>query len=224
MTQPKLKTAKTLLFILITTLLTLSLIQTAFPQSSSNTKVAVNPEATNAILGETITINITLSNVQNLYGLDVTLLWNPSALTVQNINIRLGVESNSDGVLHEAPSADIFVQENTADQENGEYHLVATSVAPAPSFSGCGNIASITFNVTDIGHSELILTTELADYNPSGSNLIDHTDVNGAVDSVIPEFPSAIAISLILILVTTTAVFSKRLLGKPHSKPKKPQL
>ena len=219
MTQPQLKTAKTILTILIATLLTLCLLQTAFPQSSSNTKVAINPATTNALLGETITINITLSNVQNLYGLDVTLLWNPSALKIQNVNIRLGVESYADGVLHEAPSADIFVQENNADQENGEYHLVATSVAPASSFSGSGTIASITFNVTDIGHSELILTTELGDYNPSGSNLIDHTDVNGSVDSVIPEFPSATAISLVLILVITTIVLSKRL-GKSHSKPK----
>jgi hypothetical protein len=223
MTQQKLKTAKTLLFILIAILLTPSLIQAAFSQSSSNTKVAVNPETTNAILGETITINITLSNVQNLYGVDVTLQWNPSALTIQNVNLRLGVESHPDGILHETPSAEIFVQNNTMDQENGEYHLVATSVAPAPSFSGSGNIAIITFNVTGTGHSELILITELADYNPSGSNLIDHTDVNGAVNSAIPEFPSAIAISLILILVTTTAVFFKRLIGKSHLKPKKPQ-
>ena len=219
MTPPKFKTAKTLLFILIATLLTLSLIQTAFPQSSGNTTVAVNPPATNALLGETIKVNITLSNVQNLYGLDVTLLWDPSALKIQNVNIRLGVESYPDGVLHEAPSADVFVQEDTTDQENGEYHLVATSVAPASSFSGSGTIAIITFNVTDIGHSELILTTELGDYNPSGSNLIDHTDVNGSVDSVIPEFPSATAISIVVILVITTIVLSKRLLGKPHSKP-----
>jgi len=224
MTQPKLKTAKTLLLILIATLLTISFIQSAFPQSSSNTTVAVNPEAISAILDEAITVNITISNVQNLYGLDVTLLWNPTVLTVQNIDIRLGVESFPDGVLHEATSADIFIQENTVDQENGEYHLVATSVAPAPSFSGSGNIASLTFNVTSIGQSELILITELADYNPSGSSLIDHTDVNGALDSVIPEFPSAISIILTLILVTATAVCSKRILGKTNSKPKKPQL
>ncbi|MBN1245074.1 hypothetical protein JXA31_05730 [Candidatus Bathyarchaeota archaeon] len=224
MTPPKLKTAKTLLFILIAALLTISLIQSAFPQSFSNTTVAVNPEAISAILDGTITVNITISNVQNLYGLDVTLLWNPSVLTVQNIDIRLGVESFPDGVLHEATSADIFIQENTVDQENGEYHLVATSVAPAPSFSGSGNIASLTFNVTSIGQSELILITELADYNPSGSNLIDHTDVNGALDSVIPEFPSIIAVILTMLLVTATAVLSRRILGKTNSKPKKPQL
>jgi hypothetical protein len=96
---------------------------------------------------------------------------------------------------------------------------VATSVAPAPSFSGSGTLASIAFNVTDVGHSDLILTSELADYNPSGSNFIDHTDVNGSVDSVIPEFPSATVISLVLILGITTIVLSKGL-GKSRSKPK----
>jgi len=150
-------------------------------------------------------------------------MWNPSILTVQNIDIRLGVESFPDGVLHEAPDAEIFIQENIVDQENGEFHLVATSVAPASSFSGSGNIAILTFNVTSIGQSELILMTELADYNPSGSNLIDHTDVNGSLESVIPEFSSIIAVILIMFLVTTTAVLSRRILGKPNSKPKKRQ-
>jgi len=219
MTKPQLKMAKILLLILLTALPTLHLIQIAFPQSSSNTKVVVNPATTNAFLGETITINITISNVQNLYGLDVTLLWNPSALTIQNVNLRLGVESYLDGILHGTPSGEIFIQENTTDQENGEYRLVATSVAPAPSFSGSGNIAIITFNVTSTGNSELVLITELADYNPSGSNLIDHTDVNGSVNSVIPEFPSAIAISLMLILVTMGVLFSKKLRGKLQSTP-----
>jgi hypothetical protein len=215
----KIKTALVMLLILIATLLTFSLIQTAFSQTSSGTKVAVTPASTSALLGKPITINITISNVQNLYGVDVTLFWDPSALAIQNVDLRLGVESHPDGVLHEA-GADIFIQKNDVDQANGEYDLVATSVSPAPSFSGSGNIVSITFNVTAVGRSDLILATDLGDYNPSGGNQIDHTDVNGSVDSVIPEFPSATAISLVLILVITTIVLSKRLLGKTYSKPK----
>jgi hypothetical protein len=163
-------------------------------------------------------VNITISNVQDLYGVDVTLLWNSAALSVQNVDVRLGVESHPDGVLHETPSAEIFIQENTIDQANGEYDLIATSVAPASSFSGSGNIVIITFNVTDVGQSNLVLISELGDYNPSGSNLIDHTDVDGSVVSVIPEFPSAIAIGALLILVTAATVFYKRI-GKPRSKP-----
>jgi hypothetical protein len=77
------------LFILIAALVALSLIPTAFPQGSSNTKVEVKPASTNALLGNIITINITVSNVQNLYGVDVTLFWDPLVLTIQNVNLRL---------------------------------------------------------------------------------------------------------------------------------------
>ena len=206
MTLRKLKTVKTLLFILIAALLALSFIKLAFPQSSSDTQVSVNPEVVNTFPGETIAVNITIFNVQNLYGLDVSLLWNPSALSIQNIDVHLGVESHPDGVLHETPSAEIFVQDNTANQENGEYHLAATSVAPAPSFSGSGNIATLTFTVTGTGQSEFILMTELADYNPSGSTLIDHTDVNGTINSENPEFPPPSPATLIVAAVTIALI------------------
>ena len=112
MALPKLNTAKILLLILFATLLAPIFIQPAFPQSSS-TIVAVNPATTSGLLGQTITVNITISNVQNLYGVDVYLFWDPSALIIQNVNLRLGVESFPDGVLHETASAEIFVQNNT---------------------------------------------------------------------------------------------------------------
>ena len=73
--------------------------------------------------------------------------------------------------------------------------------------------------MTNIGHSDLTLISELGDYNQSGSKPIDHTDVDGSVDSVVPEFPSAAVIGLILILVTAAAVVYKRI-GNPRSKPK----
>ena len=214
MKRPNLTSPQGILLILVSTLLILYPFQAVYAQGSSNTTVAVNPSTTMTRIGETIAINITLSNVQNLYGLDVTLQWNTSALQVLNVNLRLGVESHSDGVLHEASNANIFVKENNASQELGEYHLVATSVAPAPPFSGSGNIAIITFNVTSIGHSELNLTTQLADYNPSGSNFIDHTDLNGSVNIAIPEFPSATTLTLFLIVATIAVVISKKLLKK----------
>jgi hypothetical protein len=93
---------------------------------------------------------------------------------------------------------------------------VATSVAPAAPFSGSGNIAIITFNVTASGHSELVLETQLADHPPPGgtSNFIDHADLNGTVDSVIPEFPNIAVLVLFLILATLAVVISKKLLKK----------
>jgi hypothetical protein len=82
------------------------------------------------------------------------------------------------------------VDEN-ASKTTGEYHLVATSVGPAPSFNGSGTIATITFTVVGLGRSELNLESELADYPPPGgsSNFIDHTDTGGSVDAVPAETP-----------------------------------
>ena len=223
MRYPKAKASQRIMLSLIFSLLLLYPIHIVFSQTSSTT-VAVKPSESSPRLGETISINVTIANVQNLYALDVTLRWNSSALTVVNVDLRLGVESHSDGVLHGSRlnyddstlvSGDIFVEESNASQEIGEYHLVATSIGLATnSFSGSGNIAILTFNVTSIGHSELNLTTELADYNPAGSNFIDHTDINGTVDSVIPEFPNIAVFALFLILATFIVVVSKKLLKK----------
>ena len=222
MRYPKAKAPKRIVLTLLFSLLLLYPIHIVFSQTPSTT-VAVKPSESSPRLGETLTINITVANVQNLYALDVTLQWNSSALRVVSVDLRLGVEFHPDGVLHGSRlnyddstlvPGDIFVEESNASQETGEYHLVATSVAPAAPFSGSGNIAILTFNVTSIGHSELGLTTELADYNPSGSSFIEHTDLNGSVNAVIPEFPSAAALMLFFIVATIVVVFSKKLLKK----------
>jgi hypothetical protein len=174
--------------------------------------VNVVPSSSTPLLGETFTINITISNVQNLYALDVTLRWNATVLQVLNVNSRLGVESHPDGVLHEVlPNAEIDIIEETVSAEVGEYHIAATSVNPASSFSGSGNTAILTFNVTSLGNTALELESELADYPASGepANLIEHINHVGTVN-IIPEFPSIIAVGLFLAFATTVVVFSKK--------------
>jgi len=200
--------------ILFTLLLLLVLfpIQAVAVQAASGTTVSAVPSSSTPILGETLTVNITISNVQNLYAIDVTLRWNASVLQVLNVNSRLGVESHPDGVLHEQlPNSPIEILEDTLSPETGEYHIAATSVNPSSSFSGSGNVAILTFNVTALGHSGLELESELADRPASGgnANFIEHTIDNGSVN-VIPEFPSIIAVALLLILATTVVVFSKK--------------
>ena len=201
-----------ILFTLLSVLLALLPIQAVAVQAASGATVSAVPSSSTPLLGETFTVNITIGNLQNLYAIDVTLRWNASVLQVLNVNSRLGVESHPDGVLHEnLPNFPIEILEDTLSQETGEYHIAATSVNPAPSFSGSGNVAIITFNVTALGRSGLELESELAEYPASDepANFIEHTVVNGSVD-VIPEFPSIIAVALLLVLVTTAVVFSKK--------------
>ncbi len=212
MKNPYLTKLQCVMFTVLFGLLVLFPIQAASVQAATGTTVSVVPSSSTPRLGETFAVNITISNVQNLYAIDVTLQWNASVLQVLNVNSRLGVESHPDGVLHESlPNAEIDIVEDSVSPETGEYHIAATSVNPAPSFSGSGNIAIVTFNVTSLGHSGLELETELADYPASGepSNLIEHTTIAGSVN-VIPEFPSILMVAVFLVLATTAVVFSKK--------------
>jgi hypothetical protein len=181
-------------------------------RSQAGTVVSVQPQTSSAQVGETIAVNITLSNVQNLYGVDVTLNWNTSILKVVSAVSRLGVESHPGGVLHES----VNVVEDSTSQAAGEYHLVATSQNPAASFNGSGTIAILTFNVTQLGHSGLDLQSELADHPlpDEVAQLIEHTDDSGSFDAIIPEFPEVFALGLLLVIVTVGLIFSKKLAKK----------
>ena len=146
---------------------------------AQTTTVEVSPQTSTPIVGQTLTISIQLNNVQNLYGIDLTLTWNPSLLSLQaNSNQTfLGVSS---GVLN----APISVVLDSATQATGEFHLVATSVAPATGFSGSGTIATLKFTVTGAGQSSLTIASTLADYAPSGtSEPITSNDLSGTVDA-----------------------------------------
>jgi hypothetical protein len=195
-------------FTVILAFLVLIPIQTVRSQGSSSTAVSIVPEINTAIAGETLTVNITINNVQNLYGIDVTLNWNNSILQIVRNESRIGVETNLGGVLHNPLS----IVEDSAFQETGEYRLVATSQNPADSFNGSGTIASLTFNATRTGHSDLVLKSDLADHPPPEevSNPISHTDVGGSVDAVIPEFPATTIIGLLLVLVTIVLMLAKK--------------
>jgi hypothetical protein len=136
--------------------------------SQMSTVVAVSPSTVSAHLGESFNVTVSLSNVQNLYGLEVILNWDVAVLRVSKVDVRLGVETYSDGVLHESSSSPpIFIAENNLTQTEGEYSLVATSMAPASSFSGSGNIVRLTFDPIAVGTSKIDLESQLLDYPPT---------------------------------------------------------
>jgi hypothetical protein len=186
------------------------MIQIVAVWATPETVVEVNPQTISANLGERFTVNITVIEVQNLYGIEVSLRWNSSILDPVNVDIRLG---QTDGVLHSPPP--VYIVENLT--KESEYVLAATSMNPAPSFNGSGNIVSITFNVTNPGDSELDLETRLWDYPPpnEASSPIDHTTIDSSVCAIIPEIPSTTVLLIIIILTTLILVLSKKVLRKP---------
>jgi len=182
------------------------LIQRAVVQASPETLVKVEPYIISVNVGEQLIVNITVVEVQNLYGLEVTLYWNSSVLEPVNTDVRLG---QTDEVLYNP----IYIVENST--QKGKYVLAATSIASAPSFNGSGNICRITFNVTDFGDSKLDLETQLYDYPPPDrwprvSLPIERITIDGLVN-VVPEFPRIIILPLLIVLTVFAIILSKKI-------------
>ncbi len=136
--------------------------------SQPTTTVVVSPSTPSPTPGETFHVTVSLTDVQNLYGLEVILKWDPSVLRALGADVRLGVETFSDGILHISPSSEpVLIAENNLTQSEGKYSLVAASVSSASSFSGSGNIVILTFEAVQIGNSVLDLESQLQDYPPS---------------------------------------------------------
>ncbi len=200
--------------------------------AQSSTVMDAHASITQPTVGSSLTVTLTISNVQNLAGIDTTLTWNPSVLTLTNSVLNLG-DSHSIGVLHGSKlntdsnnlnSGDIYVQETKV---SGSYHLVAQAIgASNPGFTGSGTIVTLTFSVAVSGSAGLSLLTDLADHPASGStsNLLDHQDTADTVTAVVsgssstptsgssstptpatPEFPN-ITILIVLIAITTSAM------------------
>lgn len=181
-------------------------------RASPDTTVKVEPQENTAEPGETFTIDITITDVQDLFGLEITLKWNASILQVTNVDVRLGVESHPNGVLHEP-----LYNETTL--EGGKYQLIGTSIgSQTPSFNGSGNIARVTFNVVEAGSSALDAEAKLASKPlPGGvAELIPHTTVDGSFSTQKPEQSiglsntTLMAVILIVAAVTVIVIYLKK--------------
>jgi hypothetical protein len=202
---------------IVTILLLISFLSAAFltktsvVQAAPQTVVEVVPSTSSADVGQMFTVNLTIVDAQNLYGVEATVYWNSSILKLVNSDIRIG---QADGVLNNPV---FFPPQNPT--MAGEYVVSATSVAPAPSFNGRGNIVRITFEVAETGYSNISLAADLYDYPPPDrdpriSLPIPHTTNGGYFSTVIPEIPSSVILYAFMILMILALVFSRRTLVK----------
>jgi hypothetical protein len=202
--------------------------------SAQSTAVRAEASTTQPQVGDILSINITISNGQNLFGVDVTFSWNPSSLRLISATPQLGVESHPGGVLHESSTFPIEFVNNDASQETAEYHLAATSTgASTPAFSGSGVIAIVKFTVTNSIDAGLTLdNVELSQLESDGSvNLVtpitsvdlvtpvtSGTSVTPAASSTpnvsptVPEFNATAVIVTFIIITIVIATISKRIL------------
>lgn len=212
MNNPTKSTSKIIFAVFVCTLLSFNLV---YGVSAQGTVVKAEASASQPLVGDTLTVIIKISNVKNLFGVDLTLDWNSSILNLVSATPQLGVESYSGGVLHESQSLPIEVVYNDASQTLGQYHLLATSTGSVtPSFNGSGTIATVTFNVTSIGSTGLALeNVELSELTADRTvNLVTPSTSVDLVNPIIPEFPITAIMGLLLVLATASVAISTKLL------------
>lgn len=102
---------------------------------------------------ETFDVNITINNVQNLFGLEVAVSYNTACVDL--------VEA-----APAPPWERYLILKNQINDAEGTYRLSMVGVAPAQPFDGSTVLAKLTFLRTDIGESDIHLSeTYLADFS-----------------------------------------------------------
>lgn len=142
--------------------------------ASPETVFAVDPKIVVAGLDESFIVNITVSDVSDLYGWQFNLTFDPTIVNVVNVT--------EGPFLKQAGSTwmpDVTIHNFVGWVFSGD------SLFPFPEegATGSGVLASVLFNVTAEGESDLNLSeTVLTTYEPTEPEpiaLIDHTSVNG---------------------------------------------
>lgn len=194
------KTSITALSVLLFSLISVCIVCGTAAQSVT---VRAEVSSSQPQVGDTLTVTIKISNAQDVYGVDVSLDWNPAVLKAISATPMLGVESHTGGVLHESETYPIDVEVDSLTE--GQYHLLATSVgASTPGFSGDGTIAIVEFNVTSAGSTGLALNNVELAIKGNENPVEPSTSVDTV--NVVPEFPiAAIIVGVVVASVTVLA-------------------
>ena len=119
-------------------------------EADSSPVIKVEPLLSFARLGQNFAARIKINEAKNISGIQAELHWNAAILKLVKVNVRLGVENHTGGALYNA-----MVMSN--ETHRSSYNIFGISVPTIPSFDGNGDIVILTFNVTDIGSSGLVL-------------------------------------------------------------------
>jgi len=186
-----------------------------YAASAQSTTVTAETNSNQLKIGDTLTVTLKISDAVDLYGLDVTLSWNTAVLEAVSATNALGVESNTNGVLHESSAYPISVEEDSVNA--GQYHLLATSTGSStPSFSGSGTIATMEFIVTGSGSADLVLDVELSTRDAAGEiSLVTPAISVTEVNAVVPEFPVTVLVLALAVAATAAVIIATKKVSKP---------
>lgn len=108
---------------------------------AQGTAVVIDPPTSEVAVGATTTVNIRIENVEDLYGAEVHLDFDPGLLEV------VDADSGTAGVQIQPgtfPSPD-FTGQNSVDQAAGKINFAVAQMPPHEPVSGSGVLATVTF-------------------------------------------------------------------------------
>ena len=122
---------------------------------TQSTVILIQPSSSDVDIDDTITVDIRIEDVADLYGVDVRLSFDPTLLEVQDAD---GNPAN--GVQIQAASfpAPDFVVKNEADNSAGTVWYAVSQMSPTEPISGSGVAASITLKGLVEGTSSIAFT------------------------------------------------------------------
>jgi len=155
--------------------------------AQGGTVVRLQPSAAQVGVGSTVSVEVVVENVTNLFGVEVHLVFDPTLLEVVDADAGMaGVQVSLGPFL----SVD-YTPQNVVDQGTGHIDFGYSQMPPETSRSGTGTIATITFRGKAAGISPLTFSSViLAD---PGGNPISATTQNGqvTVDGGVTVTPTA---------------------------------
>jgi hypothetical protein len=183
-------------------------------EATSGTTVYVTPSSVKNIMPPgTFTIKVNVSNVINLYGLDVEFTWDPTIIKYVSRNVHIPVETYPDGVLHNPVIPIEDVEDDNANITGpapGTRYWLSYACMGGKAFSGSGTVFDMTFQVVGVGYSQLaILACTLA--NTTGKT-ISYTLQQGSFGNY-PALSASINPKLTSIVLGQTVSFNSTVSG-----------
>jgi hypothetical protein len=114
--------------------------------AASSTTISVSPSTITASVGQNFTVNVTVSNVYDLYGWQFRLNWTAGLIEVVKV---------TEGPFLRLGGSTYFYWDVNATA--GRMVADCTLLGNVPGVSGSGTLATITFNVKGVGQSPLTL-------------------------------------------------------------------
>ena len=127
-------------------------------------------------ISEPFSLNLTITNVTDLYGWEVKVYYLNTIVECTNITEGSFLKSENDTFWFP-------IVNNTYNATYGRIHVACSLKGMIPGVNGSGTLATLTFQAKSCGNTTLqLVDTKLADSNIPYHNPILHTTINGFVN------------------------------------------